>query len=71
MKKQFSKLVISTLVAALAMGNVSAFACTGAYVGKQVSSDGTAIIARSEDISPSDYDKLHTVVPASHEAGRY
>lgn len=70
MKKQFSKLVISTLVAALAMGNVSAFACTGAYVGKQVSSDGTAIIARSEDISPSDYDKLHTVVPASDEAGR-
>ena len=70
MKKQFSKLAISTLVASLALGNVSALACTGAYVGKAVSADGTAIIARSEDISPSDYDKLHTVVPASHEVGR-
>ncbi len=70
MKKQFTKLLTTTLVATLALGNVSAYACTGAYVGKAVSSDGAAIIARSEDISPSDYDKLHTVVPASDEPGR-
>lgn len=70
MKKQYAKLVVTTLVAALSLGNVSALACTGAYVGKAVSADGTTIIARSEDISPSDYDKLHTVVPASDEPGR-
>lgn len=70
MKQQMSKLLVTGLAAALVLGNVSAFACTGAYVGKEVSADGTTIIARSEDISPSDYDKIHTVVPASDVAGR-
>lgn len=41
----------------------SAFACTGMYVGKDVSADGTTIVARSEDISPADYNKLQKVQP--------
>lgn len=41
----------------------SALACTGMYVGKEVSADGTAIIARSEDVSPADYNKLQLIQP--------
>ena len=70
MKKHW-KFATMALCATVALGNVSALACTGAYVGKDVSADGSIIIARSEDISPSDYDKLHMVVPHSDEPGRY
>lgn len=69
MKKQFKRFLVTTLVAALAVSNISALACTGAYVGKDVSEDGSIIIARSEDLSAA-YDKLQTVVPASDEPGR-
>ena len=59
------------LAATVALSNVSALACTGVYVGKEASADGTIIIARSEDISPSDYPKLHTVVAGvEDEPGR-
>lgn len=69
MKQQFKKFLVTSLIAAMAVSNVSALACTGAYVGKAVSQDGSIIIARSEDISAA-YDKLQTVVPASDEPGR-
>lgn len=52
----------AALAATMALGSVSAQACTGLYVGKEASADGTTIIARSEDISPSDYQKVHKVV---------
>ncbi|WP_288859561.1 C69 family dipeptidase [uncultured Flavonifractor sp.] len=69
--KKAAKVLTATLAVTVALSNVSAFACTGLYVGKQASADGTTIIARSEDISPSDYQKLHTVVPrVENQPGR-
>ncbi len=69
--KQPQKLLAAALAVTLTLGSVGAQACTGLYVGKDVSAEGATIIARSEDISPADYDKLHMVVPHSDEAGRY
>ena len=69
--KQPQKLLAAALAVTLTLGSVGAQACTGLYVGKDASAEGATIIARSEDISPSDYDKLHMVVPHSDEAGRY
>ena len=70
MKKQFKQLSAAALAAAMILTTTSgAFACTGLYVGKEASEDGTTIIARSEDISSS-YDKLEVVIPASDEPGR-
>lgn len=71
MKKQFQKLSAAALAATLLLtASSGAFACTGVYVGKKASADGTTIIARSEDIGAV-YDKLETVVPASDEVGRF
>lgn len=70
MKKHFTRLLVTALAAFLLLNSVgSALACTGVYVGKDVSADGSIIIARCEDISAV-YDKLQTYVPASDEAGR-
>ena len=41
MKQQFKKFLVTSLIAAMAVSNVSALACTGAYVGKAVSQDGS------------------------------
>lgn len=69
--KHLAKFAACSLTAATLLTSMSgAFACTGLYVGKNASADGTTIIARSEDISPSDYNKVHTVVPASDVPGR-
>ena len=48
MKLRKTKLVALAMTAAMVFSTASAFACTGAYVGKDVSTDGTTIIARSE-----------------------
>lgn len=70
--KKTTKMFGAALAAAMTLGNVSALACTGMYVGKDVSADGTTIIARSEDISPSDYQKVHKVVPhVENQPGRF
>lgn len=52
-----------TLIFALALTTASAFACTGVYVGKDVSADGSTLIARSEDQSTGAYNKLFFNVP--------
>ena len=49
MKMRRLKLVAFVMTLAMVISTASAFACTGAYVGKDVSEDGTTIIARSED----------------------
>lgn len=49
MKMRRLKLVALVMTLAMVISTASAFACTGAYVGKDVSEDGTTIIARSED----------------------
>ena len=70
MKKHFTRLLVTALAAFLLLNSFgSAFACTGLYVGKDVSADGSIIIGRCEDIGAV-YDKLQTYVPASDEAGR-
>ena len=70
--KKTTKMFGAALAAAMTLSNVSALACTGMYVGKDVSADGTTIIARSEDISPSDYQKVHKVVPhVENQPGRF
>ena len=44
--------------------------CTAVYVGRDVSAEGTRIIARSEDQHYSAYNKMFLVEPAKSEAGR-
>lgn len=70
MKKHFTRLLVTALAAFLLLNSVgSALACTGVYVGKDVSADGSIIIGRCEDIGAV-YDKLQTYVPAADGEGR-
>lgn len=43
------KYLAALLVAAIPLSSTAALACTGVYVGKDASDQGTIIIARSED----------------------
>ena len=61
MKKCFR--ILSVVLAGAMLLSTSALACTGVYVGKDVSDQGTYIIARSEDQSQSDYNKMFMVQP--------
>ena len=72
MKKQLRNMVLAATTAILALSSVStAFACTGVYVGKQVSTDGTTIIARSVDTHPLASPCLTVVVDrVENEPGR-
>ena len=70
MKKHFTRIITAALAVFLLTSSFgSALACTGLYVGKDVSADGSIIIGRCEDIGAV-YDKLQTYVPASDVAGR-
>lgn len=62
--KKSKKLAAAALTMALVLSNVTAsFACTGIYVGSQVSESGSTFIGRSEDIGDQ-YGKLFDVAPA-------
>ena len=61
MKRPF-KLLSLTLAGAMLLSS-SALACTGVYVGKDVSDQGTYLIARSEDQGKGDYNKMFKVQP--------
>jgi len=65
-----SKLMIAlTLVLALCLASSSALACTAIYVGGNLTADGSAMFARSEDYSNS-YAKVMYVSPAGeYKAG--
>ena len=65
------KLVAIASILALLISTASAFACTGMYVGKDVSADGTTIIARSEDQRGGAYNKMFKVQKRVTKAGRY
>ncbi len=70
MKKHFTRIITAALAVFLLTSSFgSALACTGLYVGKDVSADGSIIIGRCEDIGAV-YDKLQAYVPASDVAGR-
>lgn len=71
MKMRRLKLVAFVMTLAMVISTASAFACTGAYVGKDVSEDGTTIIARSEDQGTGAYAKMFKVQPRVTKAGRY
>lgn len=47
--KRLMKYVAALLVVAIPLSCTAALACTGVYVGKEASDQGTIIIARSED----------------------
>lgn len=53
------------------LASTQSFACTGLYVGKDASSDGTTVIARSEDQSSGAYNKMFKVQPREKKEGRY
>lgn len=55
--------LLSVLLAGVLLLSTSALACTGLYVGKDVSDQGTYILARSEDQGQSDYNKMFLVQP--------
>ncbi|XER07696.1 Dipeptidase [Sporomusa rhizae] len=59
----YVKRILFAVFLCLACGNMYVFACTAVYVGKDVSTDGSTIIARSEDQSVGAYNKLFLVVP--------
>ena len=63
MKMRKLKLVALAMTLVMVLSTASAFACTGAYVGKDVSTDGTTIIARSEDQGSGAYAKMLKVQP--------
>lgn len=50
---------------------VSAFACTGVYVGKGVSEDGSVMIARTEDMISSNSKKFIVHPAEDHSEGEY
>lgn len=64
------KIIALTLAITLILGTASSFACSAVYVGRNVSNDGTTMIARSEDQSNGDYNKMQKVVARETKAGR-
>jgi len=64
--------VLTVLLAGIMLLSTSAWACTGMYVGKDVSDQGTYVIARCEDQGQSDYNKMFKVEPrVENVPGRY
>ncbi|MDP4108492.1 MAG: C69 family dipeptidase [Bacillota bacterium] len=72
--KRWKRAALVTVMTVLifALGTLSAYACSGVYVGKKASSDGSAIIARSEDQSQGIVNKRWQVVDrVENTPGRY
>lgn len=65
------KLIAVATAAVMILSSASAFACTGVYIGKDVSTEGTTVIARSEDQGSGAYSKMFKVQPRVTKAGRY
>ena len=57
------KFLVMLLALGLLLSSTSALACTGLYVGKQVSEDGATILARTVDTHPCLTPTLEVVVP--------
>ncbi len=64
-RKDMKKIMVCFLALVLAIGlsTTSVFACSAVYVGKDVSTDGSTIVARSEDQGTGAYNKMFVVVP--------
>ena len=66
-----TKVIALVLSLAMVMSTAGAFACTGVYIGKDVSKDGTTIVGRSEDQGSGFYSKMFKVQPRVTKSGRY
>ena len=58
------------LCLALLLSAAPVYACTGVYVGREVSAEGTTLIARSEDQGSNIVNKLFYVQKAVNQSGR-
>jgi len=69
--KKTIRMMAAAMAAVMAL-STGALACTGIYVGKDVSDQGTYIIARSEDQGNGAYNKMFKVQPrVENVPGRY
>lgn len=64
----FTKIVFLVLTVIMLASSV-ALACTGVYVGKEVSADGSVMIARTEDIASANSKRFIVHPAADHEEG--
>ena len=64
------KRILSFLLVVLLLSAAPVYACTGVYVGKEVSAEGTTLIGRSEDQGSGVCNKMFFVQPASSQSGR-
>lgn len=65
------RLAVAATTIAMIVTTAGAFACTGVYIGKNVSKEGTTVIARSEDRGTSNYEKMFKVQKRVTKSGRY
>ncbi len=65
---KFTK-IVSALSAIFILATSSASACTGVYVGKAVSADGSVMLARTEDIQSANSKRFVVHPAADHEEG--
>ncbi len=64
------KILLSAIALSISTG-VCAYACTGFYVGKDVSTDGSVMIARTEDMTSSNSKRFIIHPAADHTPGTY
>ena len=68
----YAKLITSFFVGMLCICvSGCVFACTGIYIGKDVSADGSVMIARTEDMSSSSAKRFIVHPAQDHNAGEY
>ncbi len=65
------RLIAITLIVCMIISTSGAVACTAMFVGKNVSAEGTTLIARSEDQGGGAYNKMFLVQERVTKAGRY
>gem|GEM_PF-412161 len=63
-------IIVFALIFAMVLTTASAFACTAVYIGKDATTEGHAIFARSEDQLQAPYNKMFKVQPRVKKAGR-
>lgn len=69
MKLNAIKKLCSVMAASILFFSTAANACTGIYVGKNVSADGSVILARTEDMTSYNSKRFIVVPAADHKSG--
>ena len=75
MKKRFKRILtfllsIGIILASVCLFSLDALACTGVYVGSEVSADGSFYIARSNDMQRNYASYVHITERVENESGR-